>query len=390
MPRLSDLAGAMSTTRFQPIDRRGTYSEKWEKYAGRDVLPFWVADMDLATAPFVIAAVRERLEHPVLGYTATPTPVVAAFLDWLWRNYRWQVSEDWLVWFPGVVPGFNVAARALADQGEDLLIPAPVYPPFLRVPWQAGLRGVLSPLVRENGRWIMDFDDLAANTSRATAAVLFCNPQNPTGRVYGREELNALAELVVDSETILISDEIHCPLVLDQDRRHIPIASLDAAIEARTVTLFAPTKAYNFPGLGGAVAVIPDATIRERFEKAGKGLLGGVSPLAYAAATAAFADRSTWLEEQNLFLAGNAAIFERAVQDIEGIVSSHVEGTYLAWLDVSALGLANPAACFEAFGLGLSDGEDFGAPGYLRFNLGCGRSLLRQGIERLRRAVTKL
>ena len=249
MPRLSDLAGAMTATRFQPIDRRGTYSAKWEKYAGRDVLPFWVADMDLATAPFVIAAVRERLEHPVLGYTATPTPVVAAFLDWLWRNYRWQVSEDWLVWFPGVVPGFNVAARALADQGEDLLIPAPVYPPFLRVPWQAGLRGVLSPLVRENGRWVMDFDDLAAKTSRATAAVLFCNPQNPTGRVYGREELNRLAELVVDNDTILISDEIHCPLVLDQDRQHIPIASLDAAIEARTVSLFAPTKAYNFPGL---------------------------------------------------------------------------------------------------------------------------------------------
>ena len=390
MRRLSDLAGGMSTTRFQPIDRRGTYSQKWEKYAGRDVLPFWVADMDLATAPFVIAAVRERLLHPVLGYTATPTPVVAAFLDWLWRNYRWQVSEDWLVWIPAVVPGFNVAARALANQGKDLVIPAPVYPPFLRVPWQAGLRGVLSPLVHENGRWVMDFDDLAAKTSRTTAAVLFCNPQNPTGRVYGLEELNRLAELVVERETVLISDEIHCPLVLDRDRRHLPIASLDAAIEARTVSLFAPTKAYNFPGLGGAVAVIPDATIRERFEKAGKGLLGGVSPLAYAAATAAFADTSTWLEEQNLFLAGNAAVFEQAVQDIDGIASSHVEGTYLAWLDVSALGLANPAACFEAFGLGLSDGEDFGAPGYLRFNLGCGRSLLHQGIERLRRAVSNL
>ena len=390
MPRLSDLADGMSTTHFQPIDRRGTYSEKWEKYAGRDVLPFWVADLDLATAPFVIAAVRERLLHPVLGYTATPTPVVEAFLDWLWRNYRWQASEDWLVWIPGVVPGFNVAARALADQGANLVIPAPVYPPFLRVPWQAGLRSVLSPLVRDNGRWVMDFDDLAAKTSRATAAVLFCNPQNPTGRVYGREELSRLAGLVVDSDTVLISDEIHCPVVLDQDRQHIPIASLDAAIEARTVSLFAPTKAYNFAGLGGAVAVIPDATIRESFEKTGKGLLGGVSPLAYAAATAAFADKSTWLEEQNGFLAGNAAVFEQAVQDIDGIASSHVEGTYLAWLDVSALGLANPAACFEAFGLGLSDGEDFGAPGYLRFNLGCGRSVLHQGIERLRRAVSNL
>ena len=377
----------MNTPRFQPIDRHGTYSAKWEKYAGRDVLPFWVADMDLPTAPFVIDAVRERLDHPVLGYTATPEPTVAAFVDWLWRRYGWRVREDWLVWIPGVVPGFNVAARALADRGRDLVIPAPVYPPFLRVPQQAGLRDVRSPLARQHGRWVMDFDDLAAKISRQTAAVLFCNPHNPTGRVYDRAELVRLAELVRENDAVLISDEIHCPLVLDEGRRHIPIASLDAALAQRTVSLFAPTKAYNFPGLGVAVAVIPDAVLRERFEAVGKGLLSGVSPLAYAAATAAFADDSDWLDEQNAFLAGNAALFERAVDGIDGVTTTHVEGTYLGWLDVSGLDLPNPAGCFEAQGLGLSDGEDFGAPGWLRFNLGCGRSLLERGIERLHRAA---
>ena len=377
----------MDAQRFATVDRSGTYSEKWEKYAGRDVLPFWVADMDLPTAPFVLDAVRERLRHPILGYTRTPEPAVQAFVDWVGRSYGWQVREDWLVWIPGVVPGFNVAARALGDLGDDIVIPAPVYPPFLRVPRQAQLRGVVSPLQRESDRWVMDFDHLEANVAPTTAAVLFCNPHNPTGRVYDRDELDRLAGLVLARDTVLISDEIHCPLILDTSCRHIPIASLGPEIEARTISLFAPTKAYNFPGVGGAVAVIPDAGLRERFEDVGKGLLGGVSPLAYAAATAAFNDRSDWLGEQNAFLASNADHFARTVASIEGIATTRVEGTYLAWLDVRALELPNPAAWFEAFGLGLSDGVDFGAPGFLRFNLGCSREMLDAGIERLQRAV---
>ena len=381
----------MKLDRFEPpIERRGTSSEKWEKYAGRDVLPFWVADMDLPTAPFVIDAARERLAHPILGYTATPSAVVDAFLGWLSRCYGWRVQEDWLVWIPGVVPGFNFAARAVVDRGEELVIPTPVYPPFLKVPRTSGLRGVLSPMLRDGGRWCMDFDALDEQISSKTAAMLFCNPQNPTGRVYDQAELERLAALVVANDTVVVSDEIHCPLVLDPGRRHISLASLDAALEARSITLFAPTKAYNFPGLGCAVAVIPDAALRTRFDDAKVGLATSLSPLAYAAATAAFDDASSWLAEQNAFLAGNAARLLTAVDDLEGVATTPVEGTYLAWLDLTALALPNPAACFEAHGLGLSDGVDFGAAGFLRFNFGCSRSLLERGIQRLRRAVGAL
>ena len=372
-----------------PIDRRGTDSEKWSQYAGRDVLPFWVADMDLPTAPFVIDAIRERLAHPILGYSATPAATVEAFVDWLARRYAWHIREDWLVWIPGVVPGFNQAARTLASDGRELVIPAPVYPPFLDTPANSGLRGVRSPLARGE-RWEMDFDDLRAKISPNTAGVLFCNPQNPTGRVYGRGEIEELAELVVAKDTVVISDEIHCPLVLDASRRHIPIASLDAAIEARSISLFAPTKAYNFPGLGVGVAVIPDAALRERFEAAKTGFVSSISPLAYAAATAAFSDASSWLDEQNAYLAGNAVVLEQAVSDMADIATTRVEGTCLAWLDVSALGLGDPATAFEAMGLGLSDGARFGGPGFLRFNFGCPRSLLRRGIERLARAAAEL
>lgn len=370
-----------------PIDRRGTFSEKWQRFAGRDVLPFWVADMDLPTARFVLDSVRERLRHPVLGYTATPAPTVESFVEWLARCYAWHVREEWLVWLVGVVPGFNLAATMLNGEGRDLVIPAPVYHPFLKVPGKAGLRASISPLTLAGGRWEMDFDDLAARISGDSAAVLFCNPQNPTGRVYERSELVRLAELVVAADTILISDEIHCPLVLDADKRHIPVASLDVAVAARSISLFAPTKAYNFPGLGGAVAVIPDATLRERFRETVKGMSSNVSPLAYAALTAAFGDTSDWLDQQNAFLAANGRRLEQAITDMPGIRSTHVEGTYLAWLDVTDLELPNPAAHFEAYGLGLSDGEDFGGPGFLRFNFGCPRSMLERGIERLQRAT---
>ena len=366
-----------------PIDRRGTSSEKWEKYAGRDVLPLWVADMDLPTAPFVLDAVRERLEHPILGYTAPPARMAEAFIAWLQRRYGWRVDKEWLVWLPGVVPGFNVAARAVAAEGRDLVVPAPVYGPILKVPDNVGLRGVASSLALNHGRWEMDFDDLAAKLSPATAAVLFCNPQNPTGRVYDRHELEALAGLALRNDAVVISDEIHCPIILDGTRRHVPIASLGREVEARSISLFAPTKAFNFPGLNAAVAVIPDQALRDRFELAGTGLISVYSPLAFAALTAAFEDDSPWLDEQNAFLAGNACRLAAAVADLDGIRTTPVEGTYLAWLDVSALGLADAPAAFEDHGLGLHAGEEFGGAGFLRLNFGCARSVLDEAIVRL-------
>lgn len=381
----------MIMTRHEPpIDRRGTSSEKWEKYAGRDILPLWVADMDLPTAPFVLDAVRERLEHPILGYTAPPARMAEAFVAWLQRRYGWRVEDEWLVWLPGVVPGFNVAARAAATEGHDLVIPAPVYGPILKVPDNVGLRGVVSSLVLNRDRWEMDIDELAAKMSAASAAFLFCNPQNPSGRVYDRDELAAVAELALRNDAVLISDEIHCPIMLDDTKRHVPIASLGREVEARSISLFSPTKAFNFPGLNAAVAVIPDRALRERYELVGTGLISVHAPLAFAALTAAFEDDTDWLDEQNAFLAGNARRLGAAVADIDGIRTTTVEGTYLAWLDVSALGLADAAAAFEDQGLGLHAGEEFGGPGFLRLNFGCPRSTLNQAIERLAGAAEEL
>ena len=365
------------------IDRRGTSSSKWEKYAGRDILPFWVADMDLPTAPFVIEAVETRLAHPVLGYTTTPEDAIAAFQGWVARHCGWQVHRDWLVWLPGVVPGFNVAARAFG--GSRVVVPTPVYPPFLRVAANAGLAETRSPLARQTGRWEMDFDHLAA-ALEASSALMFCNPHNPTGRIYGQDELELVAELVLSSGALLVSDEIHCGILLAKERRHRSVAGLDPELARRSITLHAPTKAYNMPGLGVAVAVIPDAELRARYESAMHGFVSGVSPLAYAAATAAWNDQSDWLGSVNAYLASNARTVVDAVRAL-GLEVTPVEATCLAWIDATALGHDSPATWLESHGIGLSPGEDFGAPGFARFNFGCGEAMLAEGLRRLNEAL---
>lgn len=361
------------------IDRRGTSATKWERYAGRDILPFWVADMDFAMPPFIADAVRARLEHPILGYTRTPPGLVEAFQGWMQHHYQWSVDPDWLVWIPGVVGGFNLAARAAVPPGGAVMIPTPVYYPFLDVPGNAGQHAQPVPLVRDGDRWVMDMAALERAATRDTALVLLSNPQNPTGRAYSRAELTELAAFCLRRGIVLCSDEIHCPLLLDPSARHVPIASLDPEIARSTISLYAVTKAYNMPGLSCAVAVIPDATLRRNFIRAEAGLVPGIGPLAYAATEAALNDRGPWLSQLLDYLRGN----HERVRTVVGQRMTPVEATYLAWIDVRDLGLENPGAWFEAAGIGLSDGAAFGAPGFVRLNFACPRALLDQGLARL-------
>jgi cysteine-S-conjugate beta-lyase len=360
------------------VDRRGTWSSKWEKYAGTDIMPFWVADMDFATPEFIREAVRRRLDHDVLGYTRTPATLVEAFQAWLARHYGWSVPGSWLVWLPGVVTGFNLAAHATAVSGGSVIIPTPVYYPFLDVPEHAGQKGIHVPLVRDGQRWVMDFDALEAAVEPRSRILLLANPQNPTGRAYDRAELEALAAFCLRHDLVLCSDEIHCQLLLSEQARHVPVASLSTAIGSRTISLFAATKTYNIPGLSCAVAVIPDADLRLRFKRAQAGLVPNVGPLEYAASEAAFADAGPWLPALLDYLRVN----HQRVQAVAGGRMTPVEATYLAWIDVRDLALEQPGAFFEQHGIGLSDGAAFAGPGFLRFNFACPRSVLELGLER--------
>ncbi len=367
-----------------PIDRRGSDSFKWGKYAGRDILPLWVADMDFAAPPAVLAALHRRIEHGVFGYGGPWPSLTESVLAHLQGEYGWSIEPEWLVWLPGLVTGLNVACRAV--DGE-VLTATPIYPPFLSAPHFSGRKLNRVELARDNNRWHWDMAALQLATTAATRLFLFCHPHNPVGRCWSRDELLALADYAERHDLVVCSDEIHCGLILDADKRHIPFASLSPAAAQRSITLLAPSKTFNIPGLGCAFAVIPNPALRRRFEQAMHGIVPHVNVLGLAACEAAFRHGGDWHRELIAYLRGNRDRVAATMASLPGVRMAPVEATYLAWIDVRDLRLAKPAAHFEAHGIGLSDGADFGAPGWLRLNFGCPRATLDEALSRFERAV---
>ena len=367
----------------EPIDRRDSDSIKWGKYAGRDVLPLWVADMDFAAPPAVIEALHRRINHGVFGYGHPWPSLTESVLAHLESAYDWRIQPDWIVWLPGLVTGLNVACRAAAG---EVLTATPIYPPFLSAPRLSERPLKRVELALTDGCWGWDLAALEQATATQTELFLLCHPHNPVGRCWSNEELSALADYAERHDLIVCSDEIHCGLILDQDKRHIPFASLSPEAAKRTITLMAPSKTFNIPGLGCAFAVISDPVLRRRFHRAMDGIVPHVNVLGLAACEAAYRDCADWHEELVDYLRGNRDRVTAAVHGQKGAKMAPVEATYLAWIDVRELGLDKPAAHFEAHGLGLSDGTDFGAPGWLRLNFGCPRSTLDQALERFRTA----
>ena len=367
-----------------PIDRRGSDSFKWGKYAGRDILPLWVADMDFAAPPAVLAALHRRIEHGVFGYGGPWPSLTESVLAHLQGEYGWSIEPEWLVWLPGLVTGLNVACRAV--DGE-VLTATPIYPPFLSAPHFSGRKLNRVDLALDNNRWQWDMAAVQQATTAATRLFLFCHPHNPVGRCWSRDELLALADYAERNDLVVCSDEIHCGLILDADKRHIPFASLSPAAAQRSITLLAPSKTFNIPGLGCAFAVIPNPALRRRFEQAMHGIVPHVNVLGLAACEAAFRHGGDWHRELIAYLRGNRDRVAATMASLPGVRMAPVEATYLAWIDVRDLRLAKPAAHFEAHGIGLSDGADFGAPGWLRLNFGCPRATLDKALTRFERAV---
>ncbi len=378
-----------------PIERRGTASFKWELYEP-DVLPLWVADMDFASPPAVVAALERRAAHGVYGYSLVPDSLVAAITDGLLARCGWEIESDWLVWLPSVVPGLGLTCRAFAAEGDEVLTLTPVYPPFLAAPPEQGRRLVTVPVTQPGGPdatppsgvvaatdWRLPLDEIEAALTPQTRVLLFCHPHNPLGRVWRREEVADVVELCGRHDLVLCSDEIHAGLVLDE-LEHVPavLSYRDAA--SLTVTLLSPSKTFNLPGLNFAFAVIPDDGLRRRFRAAAEGLLPFPGCFAIAAAAAAYRDGGPWLEELLAYLRANRDLIERFVaEELPQLSVTHVEATYLAWLDVRARGLADAGEACRRAGVALSDGADFGTPGYMRLNFACPRTTLEAALERL-------
>ncbi len=377
------------------IERRRTESSKWRKFEP-DVLPLWVADMDFPAPEPVIRALRERVEHGVFGYVLEQPEFHEVVVDRLWKRYGWRVSPEAIVLLPGVIPGFNLACRAFAAPGDGILIHVPAYPPILRCPGNSGFSRDEAPLARRpDGRHAVDWDAFEGAITERTRVFLLCNPQNPTGRMFAREELTRMAEICLGRGLVICADEIHCDLAFE-GRRHIPIASLAPEIEARTITLMAPSKTYNLAGLKCAIAVIPEPTLREKFVAARVDLVQTVNVLGYTAALAAYRDGGPWLEAVLRYLEANRDLAVQYVRaQLPGCAVAPPEATYLAWIDCRGAGIpgGDPYTFFLDEGrVALNDGKTFGTggDGFVRLNFACPRSTLTEGLERMRRALEKV
>ncbi|HEX2854595.1 MAG TPA: PatB family C-S lyase [Opitutaceae bacterium] len=374
-----------------PPGRLGTDSQKWQKYAGRDVLPLWVADMDFQSSPAIIAALHERVKHGIFGYARPVKSTVDAVVNALASRYGYRIEPAWIVWLPGLVCGLNVTAQAFAQPGDEILTLTPVYPPFMSAPKNSARASVQAPWVLREGRWTIDWDALERALTPRTKLFYLCNPHNPLARVWRRDELVKLAEFCLRHHLILCSDEIHCDLILDASLPHIPTAVLSPEIAARTVTLMAPSKTYNVPGLGTSFAVIADPALRGQFIRATAGIVAEVTSLGFTACEAAYRDSEDWRQGLLATLRGNRDfLLDFIARELPGIrVEAPVEATYLAWLNVEALGLADPIAHFEKHGVGLSDGVFFGSPRgkHVRVNFGCTRATLTEALRRMKTAL---
>ncbi|HET7875883.1 MAG TPA: PatB family C-S lyase [Methylomirabilota bacterium] len=375
------------------VDRRPTESAKWHKYPA-DVLPLWVADMDFPSPEPVIRALRERVEHGIYGYGVALeiTPLHEVVAERMAKRYGWRVSPEAVVLLPGVIPAFNLACRMWTEPGDGLLLQTPLYPPILRVPGNVGLSSDEMLLSQEpDGRYTMDWEAFEAAIGPRTRVFLLCNPHNPVGRVWRREELARMADVCMRRGLWIVADEIHCDL-LYPGQEHVPIASLDPEIGRRTITLMAPSKTFNLAGLKASMAIIPDAALRERFVAARVDLVQAVNVLGYTAALAAYRDGQEWLDQLLVYLEANRDFVAGYVgRHLPGVSVAPPEGTYLAWLDCRRARTGGDPYTFflERARVALNDGRTFGrgGDGFVRLNFACPRAILTEALERMRRAL---
>ncbi|MBC3362417.1 PatB family C-S lyase [Pseudomonas sp. SWRI154] len=370
------------------FERHGTGSTKWSRYPA-EVLPMWVADMDFAAPPVVIDALRKRLEHPMLGYSVAQDNLRAAIAADLWSKYAWRVEPQQILFLPGVEPGFNMALHALVEPQQHVVVQVPNYPPLRHAPGHWHLNKVELAFTPVDGEFHTPLAELR-DALRGGGALLLSNPHNPLGKVFGREELKAVADICLEQDAWIISDEIHAELCFD-GRVHIPTASLSPEIAERTITLMSASKAYNIAGLKTSFAIIQNAKLRERVNGARAGMVDSVNALGLEATRAAYSEAGPWLDALKGYLQANRDYLVEAVKTrLPGITMTVPQGTYLAWLDCSALGLDDPQGFFlKDAKVGLSAGLDFAddAGQFVRLNFGCPRGLLEEGIARMERSL---
>lgn len=381
----------------QPVSRRHTHSYKWDTQAEEDVLPLWVADMDFPTAPAVTEALRKRVEHGIFGYTKVPSGYYQAIVHWFARRHAWPIKKEWILYTSGVVPALSAVIKALAAPGDHVLVQTPVYQCFFSSIRNNGCQVAENPLIYHDGAYRIDFDDLEKKAADPRVKLfLLCNPHNPAGRVWTRQELQCLGDICLRHHVVVVADEIHGELVFP-GHAYTPFASLSAEFLAGSVSCLSPGKAFNLAGLQIANIISADPERRAKIDRAiNINEICDVNPFGVIALTAAYNQGEEWLEELIRYLWDNyrylKAYFETHLPQFP---VTPLEGTYLAWVNCSATGLPSQEIArllLEKGRVRINEGSLYGkaGEGFIRINLACPRQVLADGLARLQKAFASL
>lgn len=376
------------------IPRRGTNSYKWDSAGDADVLPMWVADMDFRTAPPVVEALRKRVEHGIFGYVRVPDAYYAAVTNWFARRHDWQIEKEWIIYTTGVVPALSAVIKALTVPGDKVMVQTPVYNCFFSSIRNNGCGMIANPLIYRNGTYQIDFADLEQKAADPSVKVLLlCNPHNPAGRVWTKQELTRIGDICIRNNVWVIADEIHCELVFP-GHTYIPFASISQEFLMHSVTCTSPSKAFNLAGLQIANIISADTDIRIKIDKAiNVNEVCDVNPFGVEALMAAYNDSEEWLEELKQYLFANYNYLRAYFAEcLPKFPVSMLEGTYLVWVDCSVLNQSSDKivkTLLEKEKLWVNEGGLYGeaGEGFIRINIACPRQQLIEGLNRLRRAL---
>ncbi|GIN19862.1 cystathionine beta-lyase PatB [Siminovitchia fordii] len=379
------------------IDRKNTRSLKWDGmknlFGREDLLPMWVADMDFRPPKEVIAALKERVDHGIFGYTIVTESLSEAICDWTSTRHNWNVKPEWLLYSPGVIPSIHTVIQAFTEPGDKILVQSPVYTPFFHMIERNSREVVNSPLILKNGRYVIDFDDFEKKLRDGVKIFILSSPHNPAGRVWEKEELTTIAELCKKYDVLIASDEIHADLV-PAPYKHVPIASLDESFADITITFMAPTKTFNLAGVQASFMVVPNKSRRSKIAaiQASDGF-SMLNTFGAIAMEAAYRHGSAWLDQALNYIQTNIEYVKKEVgTHLPDLKVIDPEGTYLIWIDCRKLGLSDAELkkrILEKGELALNFGHAYGpgGEGFVRMNVACPKATVIEGVKRLRMAL---
>jgi cystathionine beta-lyase len=384
----------------EPVLREGTdcikYDLREEIFGKKDVIPMWVADMDFNTPDFIIKAIKNRLNHEIFGYSLRPEIYYQSIISWLRRKHSWHIEKDWISFSPGVVPALNFCTLAFTKPGDGVIVQPPVYFPFFSAVESHGRKLIYNPLRENGGRWEMDFENLESSIHADTKMIIISNPHNPVGRVWSPEELNRLAAICLKNNILILSDEIHCDLVLP-DYTHTPMASLSEEIAQITITFIAPSKTFNLAGLSTSSVVISNPALRRTFARLIESLhVTNGNIFGTIASIAAYSQGYEWLNALLGYIDNNISfVTDYCKQLIPEILPVRPEATYMIWLDCRKLGIKGKELqdfFVRKAGVGMNEGSTFGpgGEGYMRMNVASSHHVVMKAMEQIEKAVSTL